>query len=142
MSLLLDTTVYDKDMKKQVEAIIGPPYSFLERLRSGGVGSHRMIVEHLSEEISFIRPAGDLLYGNIELRKEGIAVHFNRRYARYSWLIPYYQLHWYDTNLFSIHASGDYVKFRKDKNYKMNAKFMKKLREIRAEYLQKYEMPR
>ena len=101
-----------------------------------GVGSGRMQIEELSQglqpqQLQF----SELDYGNIELRPKGIIVHFTNRLERYSWIIAYYRLNLYDASVFSIHSEGQFIRFRKNKNYVENRKFIKKLMAAKNDFL-------
>ena len=81
----------------------------------------------------------DINYGNIELREKGILVHINKGLQNFSWAIPTYQLHLYRTNGFSVHAQGNFVRFKSNKLLKENKKFIDKLIDLKIENDKLYE---
>lgn len=102
----------------------------------GRVGSGRMMIAGLSEglkpkQVSF----SELDYGNIEMRPNGIVLHFTHRLERYSWIVPFYRLVIYNSQYFSIHAEGQYVRFRKNKLYQNNKNFIDLMRQRQHEIM-------
>jgi hypothetical protein len=81
----------------------------------------------------------DINYGSIELREKGILIHINKGLKNFSWPIPFYQLHIYNTATFSIHAQGNFVKFKKNNLLKENKKFLDKLIDLKIENNKLYE---
>ena len=119
--MLYNTTYKNKDAEATINNLIGKRYSFFESIKLKGTGSKRMIIEDVSIGFKTImNTVSDVNYGNIELRSKGIIIHINKGLQNYSWAIPFYQLHIYKTNGYSLHAQGNYVRFKTDKLYKEN----------------------
>jgi len=130
------TTHPNKEYNTESNATVGRSFSLIDRVKRNGVGSKRLIIEELSDglnpkQIQF----SELDYGNIELRPKGIIVHFTNRLERYSWIIPYYRLALYDATYFSIHAEGQFIRFRKNKTYVENKTFISKMITAKSEFL-------
>ena len=53
--------------------------------------------------------------------------------------IPFYQMHIYKTSGFSIHAQGNFVRFKSNKLLKENKKFLDKLIDLKIENDKLYE---
>ncbi|WP_445747872.1 hypothetical protein [Polaribacter sp.] len=139
--MIYDTTHTNKEAKEVFEDLLGKPYSFLKALKLGGVGSKRMMIEQVSPKFSsIINNVSDINYGNIELREKGILVHINKGLKNYSWAIPFYQLHIYNTDTFSIHAQGNFVQFKKNNLLKENKSFIDKLIDLKIENNKLYEL--
>ncbi|NRA93544.1 MAG: hypothetical protein HRU26_12845 [Psychroserpens sp.] len=138
--MVLDTTYSDKEHKKIINDLIGKPYSFLESLRMGGVGSKRMIIDEVSPNLQpLLNTVADVNYGNIEMRSDGILVYINKGLKNFTWIIPYYQLVIYKTNGASIHAQGKYVHFRDNKTFKENKTFFSKLLAAKVTYDERFD---
>ena len=119
--MLFNVSYKNEDYIKESNHILGYAYSFLEKIKMGGIGSGRFVIEELSPSLTpFNMQKVDANYANIELRPKGIIVHFSNRLDRYSWLVPYYRLAIFSTDTFSIHSNGKFIKFKKNKNYKDN----------------------
>jgi hypothetical protein len=98
-----------------------------------GIGSKRMMIESVSPSMDrLMNTISDINYANIELRKNGIIVHINQGLKTYSWVIPFHQLHTYQSNGFSIHANGSHVRFMSNKLLKENKMFLAKMMNLKA----------
>ena len=129
----------EKELKRRKETneLIGKPFSLMQRIKMGGIGSKRFTISELSSQFErYERNGTDVDYGSIELRPKGIIVHFTDRLERYLWCIPYYKLTIYSTEHFSIHADGHFIRFEKNGAYTENKKFIDKLMHQRNEQLQ------
>ena len=131
--MIKDTTVLEKDEIQEINELVGKPFSIVERLKRGRIGSHRMIIESHSEHFDFIAIKNhDTIYCNIELRPNGIIIHLNKRNTRYSWVIPFYKLVLFRSKTFSIHADGTFLKIRNDRYLGMNQKFIRLILEAKV----------
>ena len=134
--MLFNTTHTNDDFVKESDNLVGKAFSFLEKIKMGGIGSSRFMIEELSEKL---KPKNlqtlATNYANIELRPKGIIVHFTNRLDRYSWVIPYYRLVTYSTKTYTIHANGHFIKFKKNKNYRDNKKFTDKMIDLKISVL-------
>ena len=126
--MIVNTTYLEKDLVKKITALVGEPFSFIERIKMKGIGSSRMIIEDFSLGFKYCFSANmSLRYCNFELRPNGIMIHFNQRNSRYSWIIPYYRLNMFRSDFLSIHAEGEFLRIRKDKHLKDNSKIIKRI---------------
>lgn len=139
--MIYETTYSNKEAKEVFEDLIGKPYTFLQSLKLGGTGSKRMMIEQVSPSfLSLMNNVADINYGNIELREKGILIHINKGLKNFSWAIPFYQLHIYNTKTFSIHGQGNFVQFKKNKLFVENKKFLDKLVDLKIENNKLYEL--
>lgn len=88
----------------------------------------------------YINVVDDASYANIELRPLGILIRINKALKNYTWVIPYYQLVIYKTNLRSIHAQGRYIHFKNSITLKENKLFFNKLLNLKAKYESQYSL--
>ncbi len=134
--MLFNTTYTNKEYTKECTQVVGKAFSFFEKIKIGGIGSSRLMIEELSPKLQpKNREAIAINYANIELRPKGIIIHFTNRLDRYSWVIPYYRLVVYSTKTFSIHSNGNVMRFKKNKNYKDNKKFIHKMTDLKSIFL-------
>ncbi len=134
--MIYNTTYNNEAYIKETNELLGKGYSFIEKLKLKGVGSSRLIIGKLSAKLQpQQKQFNELNYGNIELRPNGILVHFTNRLERFSWAIPYYRLVIYNASFFTIHANGNFIQFQKNKNYTNNKKFLEKMIDLKNEYL-------
>lgn len=137
--MVYNTTYKNKDIKETIDDLMGKPFSLWQRFQLGGIGSSRMIIEEVSANFQkYINTTSDINYINCELRPNGILVHITKALEKFSWIIPYYRLSIFDSNTFSIHSQGEYIKIKKDNYYKLNEKFIKKLNYFKGIYLQSH----
>lgn len=134
--MLFDTTNFNKDYLKESKDTLGKAFSFSEKIRMGGVSSGKLVVEEFSAKLQ----PKDLFpsvinYATIVLRPRGIIVHFKNGLTRYSWIIPYYRLVIYHTRTFTIHGNGHFIKFKRNKNYQKNKKFLEKMIDLKNDTL-------
>lgn len=123
--MILDTTYMPKDMIAMIDEKLGKSFSFLDRIRMGGSGSHRMIIEEHSHTFEAILSRNNSTnYCSIELRPKGVIVHNHKRLNAYSWLVPYHHMSIFKSGTFNIHAAGEFLKLRLDRNYDMNKKLL------------------
>lgn len=138
--MIFNTTYNNKDAAATMNEVLGKSYSFIKAIKLGGVGSKRMVIDAVSPGfLKVINSVSDINYGNIELREKGIIVHINKGLKNYSWPIPYYQLHTYKTEGFSIHAHGNFVRFKNDKLLKENKSFIAKIINSKIENNKQYD---
>ncbi|WP_375240887.1 hypothetical protein [Polaribacter sp.] len=139
--MIFNTTHKNNDAKATIGDLLGAPYSFFQSLKMGGTGSKRMIIEKVGHGFAkYMNKVSDINYGNIELREKGIIVHINKGLETFSWAIPYYQLHTYRTSGFSIHAQGNFVRFKYNKLFNENKKFIEKLVNFKIENDKQYQL--
>jgi hypothetical protein len=136
--MIFNTTHTNKDYEAECNLMIGSRYTFFEKIKLGGIGSGRLLINTISDKINLGKlKFSEINYGNIELRKKGIIVHFTNKLERFSWIIPYYKLVIYSTDYFSIYSNGNYIRFTKNKNYTENKTFIKRVNELKTNYLSK-----
>ncbi len=134
--MIYNTTYNNEEYIVASNKLLGKGYSFIEKIKLKGIGSSRLVIHKLSAKLeSNQKQFSELNYGNIELRPNGILIHFTNRLERYSWGIPYYRLVIYNTSFFTIHANGNFIQFLKNKNYTNNKKFIEKMIDLKNEYL-------
>lgn len=135
--MIFRTTYANEEYEKATKKFVGGPFSFLEKLRMRGVGSGRMMVAGMSEKLQPKQVQfAEIDYANIELRSNGVIVHFTNRLERYSWLIPYYRLVIFNNKHYTIHSDGNFIQFHKNNNYLKNKKFLDKMIDLKIEVLE------
>ena len=140
--MIINTTHHNTEHKKIIADLIGSSFTLVQKLKLGGIGSKRMIIDDVSPNMkSMMNTVSDINYANIELRPKGILVMINQGLKNFTWIIPYYQLVIYKTNGACIHAQGKFVRFRNSKTFKENKSFFNKLLDKKVEYDTQYTMP-
>ena len=140
--MIINTTHHNTEHKKIIADLIGSSFTLVQKLKLGGIGSKRMIIDDVSPNMkSMMNTVSDINYANIELRPKGILVMINQGLKNFTWIIPFYQLVIYKTNGASIHAQGKFVRFRNSKTFKENKTFFNKLLDKKVEYDTQYTLP-
>lgn len=137
--VIYNTTHKNKDAEATINDLIGKRYSFFESIKLKGTGSKRMIIDDVS--IGFkqvMNSVSDLNYGNIEIRTKGVLIHINKGLQNFSWAIPFYQLHIYKTSGFSIHAQGNFIRFKNNKLLKENKTFLDRIIDLKIKNEENY----
>lgn len=141
--MIFNVTYEKKDITQEINRLVGVPYSFLAKLKKGGIGSERMMVIDASPMIEGLLQYDDQPnFCNMELRPTGIIVYFKYRAETYAWAIPFAKLSLYRSqDNYRIYGEAEYVKVNKAFNGDVLKKFMDKLLEHRAAYLHSISPP-
>ena len=132
MVMIYNRTHFNEEEEKKINNILGNSFSFLQILKLRGVGSSRLIIHSVSENLSHtINKVSDINYCSIELRPYGILVNITQQLNLFSLIIPYYKLVIFNSETFSIHADGSNIKIMKDKHYLNNKNFISKMMKLK-----------
>lgn len=134
--MLFNTTYVNNEITREINAILGKPYSFLKAIQLRGTGSQRMIIEEVSTHFKTVmNSVSDINYGNFELRPNGVIFHINKGLQNYSWVIPYYKLVIFKSKTLSIHADGMYIKLRNNQAVKKSSTFLNKIITLKEQFV-------
>ena len=140
--MMLDITYHNRDKEEAIDNLLGKSFGFWKRLQLKGIGSQRMVLVKTSPGFNkYKNTISDINYLSIELRPQGILVHLNKGLRNLAWSIPYYQLSVFKTNIFSLHAQGEFLSVSCDKNYRGNKTFFNKMESLKNEYLNQTYLP-
>lgn len=131
-----------KEQIQEINELVGKPYGLGQRLKMGGNGSPRLIVEHYSPQLK--KHFGENLsrkFANIEIRERGILIYFRNNVNDYVWPIPYYHLTIYKSENWSVHSQGLFLRMELDKGGTRIKKFFRKLMDKRSDYMAYHSMP-
>ena len=133
---LYNITYKNKETEKEINVEMGKPFGLIEKLKLGGIGSRRMIIENFSEDIKNLTlKVSGIQYANIELRPNGIIVHINQGIYTHAWTIPYFRLSIFNGDFFTIHGGGSHIQFNKEKSWKENKEFLQKIVKLKSEFV-------
>ena len=133
---LYSITFKNKETEKEINAEMGKPFGLIEKLKLGGIGSRRMIIENFSEDIKNLAlKVSGIQYANIELRPNGIIVHINQGIYTHAWTIPYFRLSVFNGDFFTIHGGGSHIQFNKEKSWKENKDFLQKIVKLKSKFV-------
>lgn len=111
--MLLNNSHNDPEVNKKINALVGCPYSLLERLKMKGIGSPKLRITKTSIQIyNLLQLDQNTNTCNIELRPKGIIIAFQKRLETYVLVIPYYKLTIYkgSSNEYSFHKDTYFIK--------------------------------
>lgn len=91
--MLANVSYNNKAQREFIDKLVGKPFTLMNRLKLGGVGSPKLHVVSTSKEIDslFVLDHNDNTC-NIELRPNGIILRFRSLLETYGLIIPYYKL--------------------------------------------------
>ena len=117
--MIYDTSYPDKETTRQINKAVGVPFSFMERLKMGGIGSRRMTIHEISEEYkNYLNADHYISVANIELRPKGILIHFRHKLQSYSWVMPYDSIAITYDKILKLESKGFFIQFNDPQNDK------------------------
>ena len=91
--MLRNLSYNDPELYREIDELVGPAYSFFERITLKGIGSPRLTIGKASEKITeLLTRDHNLNFCNIELRPNGIIFRFRSKLETYGLIIPFRQL--------------------------------------------------
>lgn len=140
--IIADTTYHNPKLEKSIDDMVGKPFPFVRRIKMGGVGSGRQIIEDASDEIKkLLDMQNSTNYTNIELREKGIIIGFQSYLKNFQFIIPYRLLHIYKSkNYIGYYRESHFVKVLNDTS-KSHQKFYRKVMKYKNEFLHHNSMP-
>jgi len=76
--MIFDLTNAKEETIKRINELVGQSFPFFERLKLGGIGSERLLIQDASLGIrQFLNKDPALNYYNLELRPEGLIVYMH-----------------------------------------------------------------
>ena len=131
--MLANVTYNNKAQRESIDSLVGKPFTLMNRLKLGGVGSPKLHVVSSSKEIdSLLVLDHNENTCNIELRPNGIILRFRSLLETYGLIIPYYKLSVFKGTgeAYSIHMEHHKISIStKSKNVR---EFFKKIQQQKA----------
>ena len=126
--MFYDTTFSNKERTKAINAVMGKPFGLVERIKMGGIGSPRFIVEEVSPSFEIVmNRKSNVNYDTIELRPNGIIIHFAKALKSFAWLIPYYKLSIFQAETIKFYSENKFIQIKRDNQWKALQRFIRKL---------------
>jgi hypothetical protein len=136
--MIYNTTRTDKNIDLAVNELVGKRFGIFHKLKNGSIGSESFIIQSCSLEfdINF----DSIEYNrkcNIELRPNGVIVHFRKNSSSFIWPIPFRHLTVYKSGqILSIYENTIYLKLKPKVNRKNNSPFILRLLNAKSCYTQ------
>ena len=117
----------------EINDYVGKPYTILKRLKIGGIGSSKLIINSADSIIeNLLNLDNNLNYCNIEIRPKVIIIHFKSLLETYCLIVPFYKLKIFKgkANEYSIYIDNFFIKVNASE--KNEHDFFKKILRLRA----------
>ena len=117
----------------EINNYVGKPYTILKRLKIGGIGSSKLVINSADSIIeNLLKLDNNLNYCNIEIRPKGIIIHFKSLLETYGLIVPFYKLKIFKgkANEYSIYIDNFFIKVNASE--KNEHDFFKKILRLRA----------
>ena len=117
----------------EINNYVGKPYTILKRLKIGGIGSSKLVINSADSIIeNLLKLDNNLNYCNIEIRPKGIIIHFKSLLETYGLIVPFYKLKIFKgkANEYSIYIDNFFIKVNASE--KNEHDFLKKILRLRA----------
>lgn len=117
----------------EINDYVGKPYTILKRLKIGGIGSSKLIINSADSIIeNLLNLDNNINYCNIEIRPKGIIIHFKSLLETYGLIVPFYKLKIFKgkANEYSIYIDNFFIKVNASE--KNEHDFFKKILRLRA----------
>ncbi|MDA0779683.1 MAG: hypothetical protein O2810_02385 [Bacteroidetes bacterium] len=137
--MLKNVSYNDKKLHIEIDALLGKPFTFLERLKLGGVGSPKLHVTACSKEIDALFLLDhNVNTCNVELRPKGIILRFRSLLETYALIVPYYKLTLFKgtSDAYSVHT--DHHKVSVSAQSEPVRLFFKKIQQQKAKNTEDY----
>ena len=109
--MLVNISYKNLKIEKKINELVGKPFSILENIKKGGIGSPKLFITRCSKEIyDLLHVNESVKFCNIELRPNGIIIGFQSRLEIYALVIPYHKLVVFKPgNTITFHIDAHYV---------------------------------
>ena len=128
--MLRNLSYNDKQIRREIDELVGKPLSIWERIKRGGNGSPKLLIVESSPEINALLSVDNRRrLGNIEIRPKGIIFGFRSRLEGYGLIAPFYKITIYkgQNEVYSIFTDSGFVKFEAASKDRPIHEFMKQL---------------
>ncbi len=134
MIKIFNISLKDPRQQKEIDGIVGASFSWMERIKRGGIGSPRSFMTECSPAIASHMKSNTYRNAcNVELRPKGVIIRFRSMLDTYALVIPYRSLTIYQNGgQWSFHAAGEFIKMQPESDSRSNRSFMLKLMALRA----------
>ena len=117
----------------QINDYVGKPYTIFQRIRIGGIGSSKLIINKADSKISnLLNLDNNINKCNIEIRPKGIIIRFRSHLETYGLIVPFYKLKLFKgkANEYSIYNDNYFIKI--EVNKKNEHDFFKKITKMKV----------
>ena len=130
--MLKNISYNDSKIFDEINNYVGKPYTIFQRLRIGGIGSSKLIINKADSKISnLLNLDNNINKCNIEIRPKGIIIRFRSLLETYGLIIPFFKLKLLKgkANEYSIYIDNFFIKVQVNKKDEYD--FFKKITKMR-----------
>ncbi|MBU1369244.1 MAG: hypothetical protein KJ578_11285 [Bacteroidetes bacterium] len=141
--ILKNISYNDKALKREVEKLVGPAFSWYERFKMNGIGSPKFKLIRANAAIEALLAVDNRRWQcHIELRPGGIILAFRSRLETYGWIVPYRNLSIFkNEGYLSLYSSQYFVKVVWESQSIAANKFLMKLLKLKSKVAEEEAMP-
>jgi hypothetical protein len=130
--MLRNISYNNAKIKSEINNLLGHPFTILNRIKLGGIGSPKYIILQTDSKINnLLNLDNNTNQCNIELRPKGIIISFRSLLETFALIVPFYKLKLFkgQSNVYSIYIDEYFIKiFVKKKN---EHEFIKKISRLK-----------
>ncbi|WP_019039363.1 hypothetical protein [Psychroflexus tropicus] len=133
--MLLNVSYNRPKIKEQINNEVGPPFTFMDRIKMGGIGSGKLAIHSSSIQIhNLLILDNNLNTCGVEMRPKGIILTFRSLLETFALVIPYYKLKLYkgQAQVYSIYMDNYFVKV--EAKEKRNHEFLKRILKYKSDH--------
>jgi hypothetical protein len=133
--MIRNVSYNNKDIFREIDTMVGKPFSLRKRFKMNGTGSQRLIIEDASPEITHLLKLDSYLnYCNIELRTSGVIVRFRSILETYAWAVPFDKLEIREQpGSYLFHDNKYFITLTPAYNTALKSEFFEKLFRLKKE---------
>jgi hypothetical protein len=134
--MIRNITYNNPEVKAEIDRLVGPAFGMWTRFKMKGIGSKRMLIHEASPSIDhWLNMQNTARYCYIELRPNGIIVHFRSILETFGWVVPYHHLSIFrNGNTFHLHGAGEVMKIGGINAFEPDFNFFKKLLDLQTDW--------
>ena len=132
--MLLNVSYNRPKIKQQINDKVGVPFTLMQRIKLGGIGSGKLSIHSCSIQIhNLLILDNNLNVCGVEMRPKGVIVTFRSLLDTYALVVPYYKLKLYkgQSKIYSIYMDNYFVKV--EAKEKRNHEFLKKILKYKSD---------
>lgn len=137
--MIIDVSYTSDENTKRINEFLGKPYSLLQRIKMGGIGSPKLSLLDADDEVSRLMNRDiNRNVCNIELRPKGIIIGFRSHLDPYALLMKYRDLKIIEQNplTFRIETQENFIEIQSRKRDKAIRKFLERLEREKNDFLE------
>ena len=141
-STTYNNTRVDRKLDKEIDDLVGKRFGLLHKIKNGLVGSEPFVIHQWQGDFDFDVDSKDYdRKCNIELRPNGIIVHYRKKLSTFIWPIPFHQLTIYKSGeVISIYQNTNFVKMKPMLRRKKLSPFIQKVITAKTEYMSSHHL--